>query len=734
MLTNASSNFRAQQHDKTFEEKFNAYHASHDHDGDPPVFRHATAAEVAPSGLRIHNFEDVTIDGYAAYEILEYHENRKEDRYFNYKPPTCCVPPLLALSRGGEFIASDTFERHELSAIFGDMSEQDYKSLLESVQRDGFIDDAIKLLDGQILDGWHRYRAAEELNLLRKLRFQVWDIQEHEDGDPKAFVLARNIERRHLSASQRAQIAVAFNERFGHGGDRSKSPDCNLKTQKELADQANVSKRTIATAVQVERAGRSEDVIAGEKTAGEVLEEQKAKASAETEAAIAVVKPRFQNAVKTWHFSQVERFRKFEALPVGRTPLIESEYLKTYFELAQPRIQQNTKPTAAHYEGAIECMLDLPVAFAEQLQGRHYRRIIKEWDQSVLLQLVERFQSGHILGYPALQTDSDANAVRIRQAIRDHYGFKGRITSQPFEVLFEITEDAHTILVQLNSKEWVCEGREISWALSLLSEVKGQPSEKSLPLQEAPAEDESDMNALWDAFNKRYPKWKAKYAESGYKENDLIQASTEAEMLDALRVYRESDRKGMPTADEVKDMTDLMSQQSYPFARCLRDLLRAKGISDSTQQHQQTLESIQKFKERLKAFGAPDDLVDETLHFYHGFEEAELSTRPQETLKQLNEFLQGFIDKPLPEWPEWIRHQVPERDEELPGIDIHAMRNTLSSLLESLGIDDSNRNLQELLGGDLLDVFLQYEELPTAKEQLIALLNTADAILSEMIS
>ena len=50
----------------------------------------------------------------------------------------------------------------------------------------------------------------------------------------------------------------------------------------------------------------------------------------------------------------------------------------------------------------------------------------------------------------------------------------------------------------------------------------------------SPAEDEPDMNALWDAFNKRYPKWKAKYAESGYKENDLIQASTEAEMLDAL--------------------------------------------------------------------------------------------------------------------------------------------------------------------------------------------------------
>ena len=965
-----------------FQNEFEAYHQAHDHEGDIPTFKCVSSKDLklstgsrSPQDLVKAETDEnyrITIDGYSWNEIHEYHNPTGWKDSFWYSVPTCCVPPIIVIDH--KFVDAGTLQRHELSAIFGDMPEQDYKSLLESVQRDGFIDDTIKLLDGQLLDGWHRYRAAQELNLIRKLRFQEWNEDAHRDGDPKAFVLARNIERRHFIPSQRAQIVVSFNERFGQGVDpRSlKSPNGEFKTRQELAQEAGVGKRTIDRAVAVEKVGESEAVIAGEKTAGEVLKDQKqarltearinankaldkmweifhaseltncvepddfvkaacehhrnwgvddipeqedtdipeiwearfnllttqiqtrsiwitefigeetdkdtgeplkeregsklrkqkkqtakllwdtriqvardytgdadtelnlhltlpdlekgfvkhnptyadafesamkrttetsfnivlekvlasdidvealqteyrammtyagdvrnwqradwspdtnwilplieAKQSksvtvgetevspaseTETEAAIAVVKPRFQDAVETWRSSQVERLRKFEVLPVGRTPLIESEYLKTYFELAQPRIQQNTKPTAAHYEGAIECMLDLPVAFAEQLQGRHYRRIIKEWDQSVLLQLVERFQSGHILGYPALQTDSDANAARIRKAIRDHYDFPSwlRITTQPFEVLFEITEDAHAILVQLNPKEWIREGQEISWAVSLLPEV--------VNTEEAPAEDEPDMNALWDAFNKRYPKWKAKYAESGYKENDLIQASTETEMLDALRVYRETESerkgkpKGKPTADEVKDMTDLMSQQSYPFARCLRDLLRAKGISDWTQQHQQTLESVQKFKEKLKAFGASDDLVDDSLHFYHGLEEADLCTSPQETLKKLNEFLQGFIDKPLPEWPEWIRNQVPEGDAAgFPGIDIQAMRNTLSSLLQSLGIDDSHRGLQESLGGDLLDVFLQYEELPTEKEQLIALLNTADAILSEMI-
>lgn len=510
------------------------------------------------------------------------------------------------------------------------------------------------------------------------------------------------------------------------------------------------------------------DGTVGEKDTSEI-----GNRSSKTEAAIAVLKPRFQNAVETWRSSQVERLQKFERLPVGRTPLLEAEYIKTYFELADPRISQNTKPTAAHYEGAIECMRDRPVAFAKQLEGRHYRRIIEEWDESVLPQLIKRFQ-GHLLGYPTSQLKAEAFEVRIKRAIRRQYEFQGRIPSQPFEILFEITEDAHAVLVQLNPKEWVRDGREISWALLALPEptktsdegetgenvseetlkglwklVTGEmkawkardkekcrfPSDhigkasKSMlitalrkdeahnttgkataaelrdllrlmktdtfsftlrvreilkstekaaidlecahgnaedarrrvwiafgksdisqsvgkkdfalaaakhhdlymddyssaenyllgeayapidklslkeaqqlraffnsverAIQEHPdwiqallsetetpnatdAEEVSPMDPVWDVFNEHYPKWKAKYAESGCDENELIQASTESELLDALRVYRESDREGMPTADEVKDMINLMKRQSYPLARHLRNLLRAE--------------------------------------------------------------------------------------------------------------------------------------------------------------
>ena len=49
----------------------------------------------------------------------------------------------------------------------------------------------------------------------------------------------------------------------------------NQKTRQELAQDAGVGTRTIDRAVQVEKVGRSEEVIAGKKTATQVLAEEK---------------------------------------------------------------------------------------------------------------------------------------------------------------------------------------------------------------------------------------------------------------------------------------------------------------------------------------------------------------------------------------------------------------------------------------------------------------------------
>ena len=153
-----------------FQNEFEAYHQGHDHEGDIPTFISVSSKDLklstgsrSPQDLVKAETDEnyrITIDGYSWNEIHDYHNPTGWNNYFWYHVPTCCVPPIIVVDH--KFVDSGTLQRHELSAIFGDMSEQDYKSLLESVQRDGFIDDAIKLLDGQLLDGWHRYRAAQE--------------------------------------------------------------------------------------------------------------------------------------------------------------------------------------------------------------------------------------------------------------------------------------------------------------------------------------------------------------------------------------------------------------------------------------------------------------------------------------------------------------------------------------------------------------------------------------------
>ena len=253
-----------------FAEKVKKYHDSHDHDGEAPRFEFLKASEIKSYDRGPKAVDQVTIDGYTSNEIKKYHNREHPDTYTHYRVPTCCLSPIIVLDR--EFIDAGTLKRHELSSIFGDMPETDFENLVKSVEQDGFMDSLIRVLDGKVLDGWHRYRAALSLNLVRKLMFMHWDAEK--EGKAVAFVAARNIERRHLSASQRAQIVVSLNERFGWGGDRSKTPNDALKSKAELAAQAKVGISSIDRAVKVEKLGKAENVIAGEKSSAQVIVEE----------------------------------------------------------------------------------------------------------------------------------------------------------------------------------------------------------------------------------------------------------------------------------------------------------------------------------------------------------------------------------------------------------------------------------------------------------------------------
>lgn len=96
----------------------------------------------------------------------------------------------------------DRFDTHPAANLFPMLDNEAYRALKTDIAENG-IREPIALFRGKLLDGRNRYRACRELDIEPP-------VAELDDGsvDPLAYILSANLFRRHLSASQRAQIAV----------------------------------------------------------------------------------------------------------------------------------------------------------------------------------------------------------------------------------------------------------------------------------------------------------------------------------------------------------------------------------------------------------------------------------------------------------------------------------------------------------------------------------------------
>ena len=111
---------------------------------------------------------------------------------------------------------------HPLATLFPPMSKAEFLALKVDIAEHG-ICQVVILHQNQVLDGVHRLRACTELGLDPPTK--QWN---GEHGTPLAYVLACNLQRRHLTESQRAMAAAKL-ATIQHGGDRSKSQSCDLK-------------------------------------------------------------------------------------------------------------------------------------------------------------------------------------------------------------------------------------------------------------------------------------------------------------------------------------------------------------------------------------------------------------------------------------------------------------------------------------------------------------------------
>lgn len=148
------------------------------------------------------------------------------------------------------------FTQHPLSAAFPAMSETELQALVLDITQNGQREHGV-IYGGQIIDGWHRYQACQ----CAGVEFQFTELELSQD--PVTFVKSRNLHRRHLTDSQRAAAVVACVEWATVGKPANREPGSLLQTREQMANDADVSIKTIQQAKTAHAAGLGEAVRDG---------------------------------------------------------------------------------------------------------------------------------------------------------------------------------------------------------------------------------------------------------------------------------------------------------------------------------------------------------------------------------------------------------------------------------------------------------------------------------------
>lgn len=172
---------------------------------------------------------------------------------------------------------TEQYTNHPAADLFPMMQGKQWKEFKEDIQQNGF-QESVTLYKNQILDGRNRYKAAVELNMLDDL--PISEIDEDYQFDPFQWVISRNLHRRHLNESQRANIAAKL-AKLKHGDVASQKHDMQICTStKQAAEMLQVSPRSVAHAKTVLANGSQELIEAVER--GEVAVSKAAKIAKET--------------------------------------------------------------------------------------------------------------------------------------------------------------------------------------------------------------------------------------------------------------------------------------------------------------------------------------------------------------------------------------------------------------------------------------------------------------------
>ena len=150
----------------------------------------------------------------------------------------------------GWLLMGDRLRPHPVAECFPSLSEQEYGDLLADVREFGVRVPIVVTADGQIVDGLHRWRAAQETG-------QPCPQEPLPEGqDPWQAARVLNTARRQLNGSQKAMVAARFSQESRRGRrpqGKTKVQSCtfDVPTVEQAAQIWSISPRSTKSARKV---------------------------------------------------------------------------------------------------------------------------------------------------------------------------------------------------------------------------------------------------------------------------------------------------------------------------------------------------------------------------------------------------------------------------------------------------------------------------------------------------
>jgi N6-adenosine-specific RNA methylase IME4 len=309
---------------------------------------------------------------------------------------------------------------HEYADMFPMISEDQRPGFRADIADNGLTDEII-LLDGRILDGRNRYRELKVLGWESQPHYYVtWAELVKAKGltdDPFAYVISKNLRRRHLTDGQRAMAAArAATMRQGERNDIKPAtfdpePSANVRkvSQGQAAEMFEVSERLVTSANVVIKSGIAPlvDLVDKGKVAPSVAEQIARMPEADQQRALAENKPdALKNVAKRFDRERraAELAQRQAALPIKKYGVI---YADPEWDFIVRSVNGMDRAAANHY----------PVSPLEEIMARRVGDIAA--DDCVLFMwatvpmLIEAFMVAEAWGFMALGRDPVTDHLSI---------------------------------------------------------------------------------------------------------------------------------------------------------------------------------------------------------------------------------------------------------------------------------------------------------------------------------